>query len=102
MKRIFTLLIILCMVVCVFTGCTSTGEQPQEKTGRVYYLNFKPEQDEVWQNLAKAYTQETGVQVKVLTAAEGKYEETLTAEIEKTESPTLFQVNGLVQYSFIH
>ena len=96
MKRIFTLLIILCMVVCVFTGCTSTGEQPQEKTGRVYYLNFKPEQDEAWQNLAKAYTQETGVQVKVLTAAEGKYEETLTAEIEKTESPTLFQVNGLV------
>ena len=27
----------------------------------VYYLNFKPEQDEAWQNLAKAYTEETGV-----------------------------------------
>ena len=48
-------------------------------TGSVYYLNFKPEQDEAWQNLAARYTQETGVPVTVLTAASGTYEETLMA-----------------------
>ena len=37
--------------------------------GKVYYLNFKPEQDEAWQNLAKAYTEETGTDVTVVTAA---------------------------------
>ena len=64
--------------------------------GSVYYLNFKPEQDEAWQNLAKAYTEKTGVPVTVLTAASGTYEETLMAEMGKSEAPTLFQVNGPV------
>ena len=62
--------------------------------GSVYYLNFKPEQDEAWQKLAKTYTEKTGVPVTVLTAAAGTYEETLMAEMGKDEAPTLFQVNG--------
>ena len=73
-------------------------EAPAEEAaaGSVYYLNFKPEQDEAWQKLAAAYTAETGVPVTVLTAASGTYEETLMAEMGKTEAPTLFQVNGPV------
>ena len=63
-------------------------------TGSVYYLNFKPEQNDAWQALAARYTEETGVPVTVLTAASGTYEETLMAEMGKTEAPTLFQVNG--------
>ena len=62
--------------------------------GSVYYLNFKPEQDQAWQDLAAEYTKLTGVPVTVLTAASGTYEETLMAEMGKTEAPTLFQVNG--------
>ena len=65
-------------------------------TGSVYYLNFKPEQDQAWQDLAAEYTKLTGVPVTVLTAASGTYEETLMAEMGKTEAPTLFQVNGPV------
>ena len=62
--------------------------------GSVYYLNFKPEQNDAWQALAKAYTEETGVPVTVVTAASGEYETTLMAEIAKSDAPTLFQVNG--------
>ena len=64
--------------------------------GKVYYLNFKPEQDGQWQELAKLYTEETGVPVKVFTAAANQYEPTLKSEMAKTEAPTLFQVNGPV------
>ena len=67
-----------------------------EGEGQVYYLNFKPEQDQQWQDLAASYTKQTGVPVTVVTAASGTYEETLTAEIAKDEAPTLFQVNGPV------
>lgn len=74
-------------------GGSASGDA---KNGKVYYLNFKPEQDAAWQNLAKKYTEETGVEVTVKTAAEGTYEQTLTAEMDKSESPTLFQVNGPV------
>lgn len=78
------------------TPTTDEGNKDPVAAGSVYYLNFKPEQDEAWQNLAAAYTAETGVPVTVLTAASGTYEETLMAEMGKSEAPTLFQVNGPV------
>lgn len=65
-------------------------------TGKVYYLNFKPEQADQWVALAKKYTEKTGVQVNVQTAASGTYEQTLKSEMAKSEAPTLFQVNGPV------
>ena len=65
-------------------------------SGSVYYLNFKPEQDEQWQELAKTYTEKTGVDVTVVTAASGNYETTLMSEMGKSGAPTLFQVNGPV------
>ena len=64
--------------------------------GSVYYLNFKPEQDAQWQELATYYTEQTGVPVKVVTAASGEYETYLTSEMAKEDAPTLFQVNGPV------
>ena len=45
-------------------------------------------------DLAATYTEQTGVPVTVITAADGTYEQTLKSEIAKTEAPTLFQVNG--------
>ena len=86
------------MAVGAFVGCGSKGEGKSAKSdsGKVYYLNFKPEADEAWQALAKEYTKETGVNVTVVTAASNKYEETLMAEMSKSEAPTLFHVNGPV------
>ena len=89
-KKVLSIVMVLAMVLCLFAGCA------KEEVGSVYYLNFKPEQDAAWQTLAKAYTEETGVEVKVVTAAEGTYEETLTAEIDKDAAPTLFQVSGTI------
>ena len=40
-------------------------------------LNFKPETDETWQDLAQTYTDQTGVDVRVVTAADGQYDTTL-------------------------
>lgn len=67
--------------------------------GSVYYLNFKPEVDAQWQEIAAAYTSETGVPVKVVTAASGTYEEVLKSEIAGSDAPTLFQINGPVGYN---
>jgi len=64
--------------------------------GSVYYLNFKPEQNDAWQELAALYTEQTGTEVTVITAADGTYEQTLKSEMAKDEAPTLFQVNGPV------
>ena len=102
MKRRLALVLASAMLLTsALTGlasCKSGGNNggTDASKGHVYYLQFKPEQDAQWQELAKLYTEKTGVQVDVLTAADGTYETTLASEIAKTDAPTLFQVNGPV------
>ena len=101
MKRIFALALTLALSITMMAGCGKKEEPAPEtdgstQSGSVYYLNFKPEQDAAWQKLASTYTETTGVPVTVVTAASGEYENQLTAEINKSTPPTLFQVNGPV------
>ena len=74
-------------------GCTS-----KKNSASVYFLNFKPESAAVYEELASKYEAETGVKVKVVTAAANTYEQTLKSEIAKSEPPTIFQVNGPIGY----
>lgn len=70
------------------SASSAAGAAP---AGQVYYLNFKPEADELWQELAALYTERTGVPVRVETASGGIYRATLRASIEEGgEPPTLF------------
>ena len=74
------------------------GSSADDGKGKVYFLNVKPETADQWVALAKKYTDKTGVQVKVQTAASGTYEQTLKSELAKSDAPTIFQVNGPVGY----
>ena len=97
LKSALALIAVTAMSVTTFAACGSSSSSVSSK-GKVYYLNFKPEAADEWADLAAEYTKETGVEVKVQTAASGTYEQTLKSEIAKTEAPTLFQVNGPVGY----
>lgn len=94
MKRAFALMLSIVMGA----GLTACGSSDAVDKGNasVYYLNFKPEQNAQWKELAVLYQEETGVPVTVVTAASGDYETTLMAEMGKSGAPTLFQVNGPV------
>lgn len=91
MKKVVSMLLVSIMVLTLFSGCGNKSDK-----GTVYYLNFKPEQDKQWKELAKIYTEKTGIEVIVETAAAGQYETTLKAAMAKRNAPTLFQVNGPV------
>ena len=102
-KRMLALLLTVAMAGTMLAGCGKSDGKEDEKgknqaksEGKVYYLNFKPEQADDWVKLAETYTDETGVQVDVQTAASGTYESQLKSEMAKEEAPTLFQVNGPV------
>lgn len=126
-KKLISALLCVAMVSSMLVGCgsgaaetpaaeapaaegeaeaeTPAAEEPAAEApaasadgGKVYYLNFKPEVDTQWQEIAAAYTAETGVEVKVVTAASNTYEEVLRSEIAGTDAPTLFQINGPVGY----
>ena len=78
------------MAMAALTAATMIPSVPVMAAdgGKVYYLNFKPEADEAWQNLAKAYTEETGTEVTVVTAASGQYETTLISlKWAKSDAP---------------
>lgn len=117
MRRFTALGLTAAMAVTALAGCGSSSDSSASTTaaatdtattaaaaeasstagsGKVYYLNFKPEQADQWVALAKKYTEQTGVQVDVQTAASNTYEQTLKSEMAKSEAPTLFQVNGPV------
>ena len=72
------------------TEAASTEEIPG---GRVYLLNFKPETDEAWQDLAQKYN-DLGGNVTVLTAADGQYATTLQSEMAKSAAPTIFNIGS--------
>ena len=98
LKSTISMIAIATMSMSALAACGSSDAGGDDAKGKVYYLNFKPEAADQWTALAKAYTEETGVDVKVQTAASGTYEQTLKSEIAKSEAPTLFQVNGPVGY----
>lgn len=113
-KRLVVLLLAVSMVIGMLSGCgkkdktdateavatdKETKATEAEKVKEIYYLNFKPEIAEVYDKIAADYEAETGVKVKVVTAASGTYEDTLKSEIAKSDPPTIFQINGPVGYN---
>jgi raffinose/stachyose/melibiose transport system substrate-binding protein len=120
-KKLFSLMSIFLITAFALAACTTptpvatqaptpqAGETQVPATqavattapsgGEVYYLNFKPEVAEVYQKIADEYKLETGVTLKVVTAASGTYEQTLKSEIAKSDAPVLFQINGPVGYA---
>lgn len=92
MKKIL-LCCLLFLMLLPFTGCAKQDENT------LYFLNFKPESATAYQEIAAKYKEETGVTLRVVTAASGTYEQTLKAEISKSDAPVLFQINGVVGYA---
>lgn len=97
-RKLVSLLLATTMIAGVVTGCGEKEEGSADGKGSVYYLSFKPEQTDQWKAIAAKYTEQTGIEVKVQTAASGTYEQTLKSEIAKKDAPTLFQINGPVGY----
>ena len=85
--------LVLCVTLCVgmLAGC---GGGKDDAKGSVYWLNFKPEADDLLNEIAKMYKEETGVDVKIVTAASGTYNQTLTSEMDKSAPPTMFVIGN--------
>ena len=102
MKKIIAL-ILSAVMIFMLTSCGKKNDDSNASGGKdaleIYYLNFKPEIADIYKEIATAYEKETGVKVKVVTAASDSYETTLKSEIAKTDAPTIFQINGMVGYT---
>ena len=59
-KRVVATIAASALVAGSLAACSSAEDGPS-----VYFLNFKPEQDAIYQKIAAAYTEETGVPLQV-------------------------------------
>jgi raffinose/stachyose/melibiose transport system substrate-binding protein len=123
-KKLLSVALCVAMAATTFVGCGSedkkeettktpaadnnesqAGENESDApsadatSGKVYFLNFKPEIADQYTELMKKFTEETGIESKVVTAANGEYESTLKVEMAKSDAPTLFTINGPVGYA---
>ncbi|NLP28579.1 MAG: carbohydrate ABC transporter substrate-binding protein [Clostridia bacterium] len=96
-KKLLSVLLSATMLTAFAAGCKKSDSVKKDGK-KIYFLNFKPEIEDKYKEIAEAYKKETGVEVKVVTAAGGTYETTLKSEISKSEAPTIFQINGPVGY----
>ena len=100
MKKIISILTVAVLLFTV-SACgkkDTTDKNNAKADNTVYFLNFKPEVADIYKEIAQKYEAETGVKVKVVTAASNTYETTLKSEIAKSDAPTIFQINGPVGY----
>ena len=89
MKKITALLMAVIMALSL-----ASCNKKKDDTVTVRFLNFKPEVAAVYNEIATAYKNETGVNLIIDTAANNAYESTLAARMGTSEAPTIFQVNG--------
>ena len=91
--------LLLCMVALMVVGSPlfAAGLQETAPAKEVYFLNFKPEIADVYETkIAPVFEAETGIKLKVVTAASGTYATTLKSELAKSNPPVIFQTNGPV------
>ena len=96
MKRLLALFLLV-LTLLPLAACAGSCMGNDENT--LYFLNFKPESAAAYQEIAQKYKEETGVTLRVVTAASGTYEQTLKSEISKSDPPVLFQLNGMIGYN---
>lgn len=104
MKKIISLILCILLTGSLLSGCGGSDDaaaaaptaSPTEATKpiipSVRYLNFQPELELAWEELAAAYTADTGIPVTVTTEAPDHWRQTLDTCLSGEDAPTLFQL----------
>ena len=111
-KKLIGVTLCMSMMAVALAGCGSSSstagstateaakadaakEGASDFTGTIRWLNYKPEIADQLVEVAKAYTDETGVNVQIETAASNTYEQTLTARMDGSDAPTIFVCDSM-------
>ena len=93
MKRVILILTLIVSAMALWAGGASEKSE-------VYYLNYKAVAADIYtDSVAPKFEEETGISLKVITAASNQYDQTLKSELAKSDPPDIFQINGSVGMS---
>lgn len=116
-KKLISVTLCMSMMAAALAGCGSASSTAESNTteaakedsakadtasmeagdfsGTIRWLNYKPEIADQLVEVAKAYTDETGINVQIETAASNTYEQTLTARMDSSDAPTIFVCDSM-------
>lgn len=94
-KKKLSLVLAMTMAATMLGGCLTTSAEESSYDGTIRWLNYKPEVADAMQEIAAAYTEETGIDVQIETAASGQYEATLTARMDSSDAPSIFVIDSV-------
>ena len=97
MKKTVAVAAIAALGLTGLAGCG--GDAADDGKGHVYYMNNKSEVVDQLQQIADLYTEQTGVEVEIQTAASGTYDSTMSSELSKSNAPTMFNISGYDQFA---
>ena len=95
LKKKMSWLLAATMVASMGMGCIPAAAEESTYDGTIRWLNYKPEVADAMNEVAAAYTEETGINVEIETAASNQYEPTLTARMDSSEAPTIFVIDSV-------
>ena len=95
LKKKISWVLAMTMAATMLGGCLTTSAEESSYDGTIRWLNYKPEVADAMQEIAAAYTEETGIDVQIETAASGQYEATLTARMDSSDAPTIFVIDSI-------
>ena len=95
LKKKISWVLAMTMAATMLGGCLTTSAEESSYDGTIRWLNYKPEVADAMQEVAAAYTEETGIDVQIETAASGQYEATLTARMDSSDAPTIFVIDSI-------
>jgi len=93
MKKFLALVLALCMVLCL-VACGQTDNGSDSGAKKITIFQQKAEIAEQLQEMAKAYTEETGVEVEVWAQAGDDYYTNLKTSLSSESGPTIFTLNS--------
>ena len=93
MKKRALSLVLAAAMTSSLLACVSVQAE-ETYSGTLRWLNYKPEVADAMNEIAAAYTEETGIDMQIETAASGQYEATLTARMDSSDAPAIFVVDS--------
>ena len=97
LKKRMSWLLAATMVASMGMGCVPAAAEESTYDGTIRWLNYKPEVADAMNEIAAKYTEETGINVEIETAASGQYEQTLTARIDSSEAPMPMYIRSTIE-----
>lgn len=100
MKNRFLCFVSLLLCLATAFSLSACGKK-DKKAVSVTFMNADADHKALWEEIAKKYKEEKGVDIKIVTVDQNRYPDTLKTELKKDNAPTVFELTGIRDFEAV-